>query len=165
MQEQGCGFVMTNAIAAAYENTTTLLQKTAIKSSMGVWQGSCLLFTMVVNVLIRALKQKCRPDDFLGTTHSLMMMDDTVLLSTSRDRAEEKILILREFCEESRMILNATKTKFMVIRGSNEDWVHQSVADWKISNCSQYNYCTSIKIGESFHGFAKQKNQGNCYLF
>jgi hypothetical protein len=147
MQELGCGFVMTNAITAAYENTTMLLQKTAIKSSMGVRQGSptsCLLFTMVVNGLIRALKQKCHPDDFLGTTHSLMMMDDTVLLSTSRERAEEKILILREFCEESGMILNATKTKFMVIRGSNEDNVHLSVADWKISNCSRYNYLGAI---------------------
>jgi hypothetical protein len=147
MQELGCGYVMTKAIAAAYQNTEMLLEKTVIKSSMGVRQGSptsCLLFAMVVNDLIRALKEQCHPDDFLGATHSLMMMDDTVLLATSRERAEEKVRILKNFCGESGMLLNATKTKFMVIKGSDEDKEPLRVEDWEIRNCNQYTYLGSI---------------------
>ena len=50
-----------------------------------------------------------------------MLMDDTVILATSRERAVEKIQILRSFCLSSGMVINNEKTKFMVINGSEVD--------------------------------------------
>ena len=42
------------------------------------------------------------------------------------------------------MLLNATKTKFVVIKGSDKDKEPLSVEDWEIHNCSQYTYMGSI---------------------
>ncbi|ELT95591.1 hypothetical protein CAPTEDRAFT_200457 [Capitella teleta] len=70
-----------------------ILRSATITASVGVSQGSppsCLLFTLLVNDMIRNLKEKCQLDEYLEWMHVLMLMDDTVLLATSRKRAEEQ---------------------------------------------------------------------------
>ena len=86
----GCGGLMIRAVAATYKCTRMMLRTAIISANIGVRQGSptsCFLFTMVVNDLIRNLKQRCAPDGFLNQLHSLMLMDDTILLATTRERA------------------------------------------------------------------------------
>ena len=147
MRELGCGAMMIQAIASTYQCTQMILHSATITSSIGVRQGSptsCFLFTLLVNGLIRRLKEKCQPDGFLGWLHCLMLMDDTVLLATNRENAMEKVKVLTEFCSASGMIINSSKTKFMVINGGDHDRTPLVQDDLTIQNCLQYTYLGSI---------------------
>ena len=53
-----------------------------------------------------------------------MLMDDTVILATSRAMFKKKLKILEKYCEEYGMVINADKTKFMVIHGDDSDKIH-----------------------------------------
>ena len=137
-QQLGCGGTMTAAIAAMYRSTRMLLRTTMITSTIGVRQGSptsCLLFTLIVNDLIRNLKEQCAPDSYLGWLHSLMLMDDTIIFASTRERALQKVRILRDFCKRSGMVVNNSKTKFMVINGKNDDYSPIRDGPLSISNC------------------------------
>jgi hypothetical protein len=143
----GCGRAMIRAIAATYHCTKMILRTAIITANIGVRQGSpssCFLFTMVVNNLIRNLKQRCPPDGFLGQLHSLMLMDDTVILSTTKQGAVEKVRILLEFCGASGMQVNTAKTKVMVINGDEEDARPLEVNDISIEQCESYTYLGSV---------------------
>ena len=48
-------------------------------------------------------------------------MDDTVLLASDREKCLEKVDILLDFCNDSGMVINEGKTKFMVINGTDMD--------------------------------------------
>ena len=78
---------MLGVIVAMYSVTQNILGTAIITTIIGVRQGSptsCLLFILYVNDLIKLLKETCEPDGFLSWLHLLMLMDDTVLLATSR---------------------------------------------------------------------------------
>ena len=146
LAQLGCGNNMLNAIASIYQGTRMVLRTAIITASVGVRQGSptsCLLFVLVVNELIQKLKQ-CAPDGFLGWLHSLMMMDDTIILATTRERALEKIRILTEFCASSGMLINNDKTQFMVINGADGDRAPLVDGDLTIKNCMSYTYLGSV---------------------
>ena len=120
----GCGIVMLCAIAAMYSNTQFVLGAAIISVTLGVKQGSpssCFLFTLYVNPLIRNLKERCGIDGYLGNLHSLLLMDDTVIFATRREGLIEKVEVLEEFCRDSGMVINESKTEFMVINGTDED--------------------------------------------
>ena len=87
LKRLGCGVVMLGAINAMYSVTQSVIGTAIITTVIGVRQGSptsCLLFILYVNDLIKLLKDTCEPDSFLSWLHLLMLMDDTVLLATSR---------------------------------------------------------------------------------
>ena len=112
------------ALIAMYRTTQSIIGTTAITVSVGVRQGSptsCLLFVLFVNDLIKLLKDKCTLDGFLLWLHVLVFMDDTVLLSTSRNGIITKLGLLNEFCVSHSMKINASKTKFSVINGNDDD--------------------------------------------
>ena len=165
MKELGCGTMMLRAIAATYRTTTMLLRSAVITSSIGVRQGSptsCLLFTILVNKLITDLKEKCQPDGFLQWFHCLMLMDDTVLLATTRESALNKVKILREFCSSSGMVINKIKTKFMVINGKGVDLHPLTDEDFSVDNTDKYTYLGSIitqdgKISSSVQAHCQAK--------
>ncbi|ELU08933.1 hypothetical protein CAPTEDRAFT_207009 [Capitella teleta] len=69
-----------------------------------------------------------------------MLMDDTIILATSRQRANEKIGVLREFCITLGMITNESKTQFMVINGEEDDRNPIIHDDLNITNCDMYTY-------------------------
>lgn len=111
------------ALTSMYSVTTSILGSTTITSFIGVRQGcptSCFLFVMFVDMLIRKIKQQCGDDGFLKWLHVLMLMDDTVILATSRERLTEKVKYLEEYCDKYGMLVNDDKTKFMAILGSEE---------------------------------------------
>ena len=124
LKRLGCGITMLLALAAMYKCTSSLLGTALIAATVGVRQGSptsCILFMLYVNDMIQMIKQRCPLEGFLTWLHILVMMDDTVLLSTTRKGMNQKIEILHEFCNTHGMVINSSKTKFMVINGSNED--------------------------------------------
>ena len=76
------------ALAAMYKYTNSVTGTALIATTVGVRQGSptsCVLFVIYVNTMIQMIKQGCPPDGFLSWLHVLVMMDDTVLLSTTRE--------------------------------------------------------------------------------
>jgi len=143
----GCGVVMLCALAAMYENTQLMLGAAIISVTFGVKQGSpssCFLFTLYVNPLIRELKRKCGNDGFLGTLHCLLLMDDTIILSTTKDGFRKKLDILDEFCDQSGMQINEIKTKFMVVNGDLQDRAYIALGSVIMKHCLFYVYLGSV---------------------
>lgn len=169
LKELGCGICMLCAIAVMYENSQLILGSAIISVTMGVKQGSpssCFLFTLYVNPLIRMLKERCAPDGFLGVLHCLLLMDDTVIFSTSRAGIEEKIRILQDFCTESGMIINETKTKFMVLNGDAQDRRNIVSNNLIIKICEFYVYLGAVfsASGKLFHSLEKHAEDKYCHV-
>lgn len=139
----GCGVTMLGALIAMYTNTTSILGSTIITSTIGVRQGSptsCYLFIIFVDVLILLIKSKCSPEPILGWLHTLMLMDDTVILATSREKMAEKLKLLDEYCTNSGMRINESKTKLMVINGTPIDKVSFPMSTIIVKHCDSYVY-------------------------
>lgn len=148
LKQMGCGVTMLLALAAMYKYTNSVIGTALIATTVGVRQGSptsCLLFVIYVNAMIQMIKQGCPLDGFLSWLHVLVMMDDTVLLSTTREGMIKKIDILYDFCSSHGMVVNSSKTKFMVVNGNNED--RKAI----LCNNNRIDYCTSyIYLGSPF---------------
>ena len=97
-----------------------------------------------MNVLIRAIKSRCGTDGFLGWLHVLMLMDDTVLLATSRERLLEKLNILGDYCVSQGMYVNVTKTKRMVINGTDIERRPIDFQGMLITHCWKYVYLGAV---------------------
>ena len=116
MKSLGCGRTMLCALKNMYRNTYNVLNSTKINSSSGVRQGaptSCLLFTTYVNKMVRMVKESVLNDGFLGSLHILMLMDDTVIMATSREKCLRKLDAVLKFCEEYGMEINEKKLSFL----------------------------------------------------
>ena len=106
---------MTRAIQAMYSCTKFILKSTEIESSIGVRQGaptSCLFFILYIDHMVRMIKNELGDDGFLGNLHTLLFMDDAVILSTSREMCERKLNIVMRYCNNYGMSINEKKTKF-----------------------------------------------------
>jgi len=151
LQRLGCGAVMLAALVAMYHATQSVLGTAIITATVGVRQGSptsCILFVLFIDDLIRLLKEKCGRDGFLSWLHVLVLMDDTVLLSTSRAGMSKKMSILLEFCNDYGMKVNMSKTKFFGInvgpREREPFHVHGVTVQW----CDRYTYLGSVFTSE-----------------
>ena len=160
MKSMGCGMVMLGALVAMYKTTQSIIGTALITATIGVRQGSptsCFLFILYVNEMIRIIKENCMHDGFLTWLHVLVMMDDTVIMSTTRETMLHKVSLLQRFCQTYGMKINQSKTKFFVINGSAEDRQSLQVNDLTIDHCTKYVYlgspftsdgCTSSSIKE-----------------
>ena len=150
LKRLGCGMFMLGAIASLYHVSYSIVGTVVISAFIGVRQGSptsCFLFTVYVNGLIRRYKENYEQDGFLKWLHVLMLMDDTVILATTRERAIEKMVILKDFCESAGMVINESKTKFIAINGNTADREVIVVGGNEvlaIQHCDTYHYLGSI---------------------
>ena len=71
-----------------------------------------------------------------------MLMDDTVLLSTTREGMIKKLSIMFNFCNEYGMKVNG-KTKFFAINGVDGDTEPLCVGGLAIEHCKSYIYLGS----------------------
>ena len=69
-----------------------------------------------------------------------MLMDDTVILATSRESLEMKLGILKDYCDEYGMQINEKKTEFMVVNGSTRDRENIVVNGMTVKHCTKYVY-------------------------
>ena len=145
LKKLGCGKVILRAIVSIYKNTINILNSEYVRSTIGVKQGgpmSCVLFVIYLNVL--AVMLKCIGNDsYLGDLHALMLMDDTVLLGTTREKIIEKFEILAKFCADYGMVVNQKKTKLMVINGEANDRKEFKVDDVIVKHALSYIYLGS----------------------
>ena len=145
LQQLGCGGRFLQALMTIYKKTINILNSEYIKATIGVKQGgpmSCLLFIIYLNVLALMLKS-LGDDSYLEDVHALMLMDDTVLLASSREKIVEKFIVLMQFCEEYGMVVNEIKTKMMVINGVREDRLNFSYGDIIVKHATSYVYLGS----------------------
>ena len=123
LNKLGCGKVMLKAIRAMYECTKNVLCSAIVTASVGVRQGapsSCLLFLIYIDQMVKMLNDEVGTDGFLGTLHALLLMDDTVLVATSREKCLKKMDVVMRYCEEYGMVINEKKTKFLWLVGMRQ---------------------------------------------
>ena len=145
LKKIGCGKRFLRALIAIYKNTVNILNSEYVRSTIGVKQGgpmSCLLFVIYLNVLALMLKVVGN-DPFVLDVHALMLMDDTVLLSSSRKEIIVKFKILMEFCKKYGMKVNELKTNIMVVNGRKEDREEFTVDEVTVKHTSAYVYLGS----------------------
>lgn len=145
----GCGYMMVAAIRSMYWDTSMILGAAIITTTVGVRQGSpssCLLFTLYIDEFVKDLHRLIPDDGYLKWLHCLLLMDDTIILATSRTMAIQKTQVLVDFCTRSGMVMNDKKTKFMVINGDHEDRRDMEFAqdELSIQNCESYTYLGAI---------------------
>ena len=142
----GCGGRFLKVLAAIYSNIKFIFKTISITTSIGVKQGastSCLLFILYVDRLIKNVKEASGEDGFLGKLHVLMLMDDTILIATSRSQLQKKMNVVKQFCNTYGMSVNIKKTKFMVINNKPVDKETIICEDINIEYCSSYIYLGS----------------------
>ncbi len=146
LERLGCGVTMLLAVVAVYRCANSVSGTTLISVAIDVLQGSptsCILFVIVVNDLIRLIKENCDMDGFLAWLHVLVLMDDTVLLFTNRRNMIEKIRLLNQFCVSHQMKINESKLIFFVINGADRDKESLQVDDVNVRACHRYVYLGS----------------------
>ena len=147
LMSMGCGSVMLCALMSMYSVTSCILGAVLITCTLGVRQGSptsVFLFIIYVDVLIKMVKERGPRDGFLSWLHLLMLMDDTVILATSRESLELKLGILKNYCDEYGMQINEKKTEFMVVNGSVRDKKVIVVDGMTVKHCTSYVYLGAI---------------------
>ena len=146
MKSIGCGKRMLQALKTMYWNTYNVLNSVEISTSSGVRQGaptSCQLFIMYVDKMVKMIKEAVPTDVFLGRLHTLMLMDDTVILATTREACLKKLTAVLNYCEEYGMEINAKKKKFFVINPQKDDKIPMHTRNKTIDYCKQYMYLGS----------------------
>ena len=146
LKRMGCGMTMLMVLIAMYWSTNSIIGTAIVAATVGVRQGSpssCTLFVFYVNILIDMVKQGSPIDGFLTWLHILVLMDDTILLSTTKDGMINKLKIMHDFCDSYGMILNNGKTKFMVVNGNDNDKEPLVYYDKVINYCKHYIYLGS----------------------
>ena len=153
LKQLGCGAVMLAALRSMYRLTQFVLGTTVILATLGVKQGSptsCFLFTLFVDELVKLVKDRSDYDGFLQWLHLLVLMDDTALVSTSRQGLIKKLNLLTEWCDRSGMVINEDKTEFMVIAPSSPQEDRKPIVVTTVSgqivvkHCDSYTYLGAI---------------------
>ena len=140
LTDQGCGKKYLAALANSLKNSKNALGSEIFASSAGVKQGaanSCSLFTFYVNSTIKALKSFGN-DEYLENFHSLLFMDDTVVLATSRNAMQQKLRLLNQEAQSIRMEIHPSKSRYMVINGT--DYRSFSLNNITIDHTDEYIY-------------------------
>ncbi len=115
LKRLGCGAVMLAALVSMYTVTQSIIGTVVVTAIIGVRQGSpttCLLFIIFVNDLIALIKSNCGTDGFLMWLHIVVLMDDTVPLSATRQGMEQKLILLKQYCQENEMLVKNMTPNF-----------------------------------------------------
>ncbi len=121
---KGCGTAFLQAVAASMKNSLGTIGREAFSANAGVRQGasiSCPLFTFFIESTIDAIATS-GPDGWLGNLQTLLLMNDTVILATSRKQMYKKLKLLKTSADDIGMVIHPTKSHFMCVNSTdNED--------------------------------------------
>ncbi len=152
-----CGAVILAVLVSMYSVTHSIVGTGIATASVDVRQGSptsYLLFIIFFNDLIALIKNGCDTDGSLAWLHTSVLMDDTVLLSTSRQGMHRKFTQLNEFCKGHGMCVNNRKTKLFASNCSLEERApfitEQTAVEW----CERYTSDGALSSALSAHAEA-----------
>ena len=144
-----CGSTVTSAIKNTIEITTSFIGNLQIEAEAGVRQGSpssCFLFTTYVNPMVRMIKEY-GTDGWLECLHLLLLMDDTVLLSTTRDGIICKFQKVLDYCAQFNMRVNEKKTKLLTVNVTeSQPLIFYNIT---IECCDRYIYLGNAIMNEA----------------
>ena len=147
LRSLGCGCTMVIAIIMLYRSTKFILKSAVVVANQGVRQGastSMVLFILYIDRMVQMIKSLNVNDGFLGNVHTMILMDDTVIMSCSRDLCYRKMKKVLEFCEQFDMEINVKKTSFFVINRRPDDCKPLVFGELKIPYKSTYCYLGSF---------------------
>ena len=146
LKHLGCGQLFLKVLTAIYSCTKMVMKSAIIIASQGVKQGaatSVLLFIIYIDQMVKMLKENVDDDGFLGSLHILLLMDDAVLLATSRENICKKFSVAQGYCHLFGMSMNMKKTKLMVINGTDDDRRSIHSRGVVVKHCEFYIYLGS----------------------
>ena len=135
------------ALVSLYAVTHSIIGVAVVTTTIGLKQGSptsVILFIIYINDLIHLIKTTCAPDGFLAWLHLLVLMDDTVLLSTTRRGMSTKLHLLDQYCRSHKTKINSKKTKFFVINDEPADRQPFVFEAFRVAWCDNYVYLGSV---------------------
>ena len=98
LAQMGCGNTYMKALLNTLHGSTGVIGKEQFRASSGVRQGgasSCPVSTFFIDPTIEAISST-GPDGWLEGVHCVLLMDDTVVFSTSREKLAEKLGKLKQ---------------------------------------------------------------------
>ena len=125
----GVGKVMLFALKQMYLYSVCVIKfqgelSDSFRMYRGVRQGaasSVLFFIAFMDDLFEHLEEKCSIEVFLHDIHVLVHADDTIILSTSRERFIQKCNEAVNFFSKNKLNLNIDKSCFLIINPKSED--------------------------------------------
>ena len=125
----GIGKLMLFALKQVYSYSVCVINfqnelSDSFRMYRGVRQGaasSVLLFIAFMDGLFEHLDEKCSIEAFLQDIHVLIHADDTIILSTSREKFIQKCNESTKFFHENKLSLNIDKSCFLIINPKIED--------------------------------------------
>ena len=123
LDSKGCGSKFLQAVSSSLNGTCALVGDRVINQSIGMRQGgslSCPLFTFYIDETINAIYSTL-DDDWLRNAHTLLLMDDTVLFSTTREKMQQKLHLLKTATDRIGLTMHPNKSRFICINDSDEE--------------------------------------------
>jgi len=120
LDSRGCGSAFLGALQHSM-TSSGVIGNDIFSTSLGVKQGgstSCNSFTAYIDPTIDAVKSS-GPDSWLGDIHILLLMDDTVVLASSREKMTQKLQRLKYAADDIGMVLHPTKCQFLTVNSND----------------------------------------------
>jgi hypothetical protein len=143
LARKGCSQKFLAAITDSLRSTTNIIGTEEFEANRGVRQGapaSCLLFTLYIDIIAENLN-KLGDDGWIKDIHSIMLMDDTAIIGTSRESVTRKLETLIQTCNSIEMKLNPSKCHFVSI-ATNDKQALEALGV-KITHVEEYVYLGS----------------------
>ena len=126
---RGIGHVMLEALKNIYLHTTCTIHfygcfSESFTTSRGIRQGSAssvLLFILFMDGLFPFLSEKCSTEQLIKDFHALVHADDTLIISTDRDKFITKCNHMLEYFAENSLVLNFDKSSYFIINPKKTD--------------------------------------------
>ena len=111
------------ALLNTLHGSTGVIGKEQFRASSGVRQGgasSCPVFTFFIDPTIEAISST-GPDGWLEGIHCLLLMDDTVVFATSREKLAEKLGKLKQCTDDIGMTISIhpSKSQFLCVNSTD----------------------------------------------
>ena len=158
----GCGSAMTSAIKNSIDITTSVIGNLLIEAEAGVHQGgpsSFFLYTTYVNPMVRSMKEYGE-DGWLECLHLLLLMDDTLVFSSTREGIIWKFQKVLDYCTQFNIKINENKTKLLCVNINNPQPL--TLDGVTVMCCDKYVYLGNIIMNKPIRMQVEERIQSQA---